>query len=124
MSDASSLGAGLRHGVVEPDSAVASGGAVHIFVQPEDVRILLSGEIDAELARDFRAALDAVKVEGRSVTLDLRHVLFMDSFGVAFVSQLAAACPARVTVTHVPPTVQFILEVTNTAELVDIIPAG
>lgn len=96
-------------------------GAVHVIVQTDEVRVLLSGEIDASLAGEFRSALDVVTAEALPVTLDAHHVSFMDSFGVAFVSQVALAAPGgRARMMHVPPTVRFLLDVTQTSDLVDL----
>ncbi len=97
-------------------------GTVHVIVQADEVRVLLSGEIDASLAGEFRSALDVIAAESLPVTLDAHHVSFMDSFGVAFVSQVALASPTgRTRMVHVPPTVRFLLDVTQTSDLVDVV---
>lgn len=95
-------------------------GAVHVIVQHDEVRVLLSGEIDASLASEFRSAINVITTESLPVTLDAHYVSFMDSFGVAFVSQVALAAPTRVRMVHVPPTVRFLLDVTQTSDLVDL----
>lgn len=99
----------------------AGSGALHIIVQADEVRVLLTGEIDASLSSEFSSALEVVKNETLPVTLDTRHVTFMDSFGVAFVSQIAMATTGPTRVVHVPPTVRFLLEVTNTADLIELV---
>ncbi|GAA2241707.1 hypothetical protein GCM10010401_13170 [Rarobacter faecitabidus] len=99
----------------------ANPGALHIIVQSDEVRVLLTGEIDAGLAGEFTAAIETIRRESLPVTLDTRHVTFMDSFGVAFVSQIAMAGPGPTRVIHAPPTVKFLLEVTNTSELVEVV---
>ncbi|GAA2526767.1 anti-anti-sigma factor [Rarobacter incanus] len=107
------------HGV---DSGAAAGaGSLHILVQRDELRIVLSGEIDASLTGEFNAAMNEATSSALPVTFDLRHVTFMDSFGVAFVSKIALAAPARPRLLHVPPTVKFLLEVTSTADLVEIV---
>jgi len=105
----------------EAEVTELAGGAVHVLTSEGETRILLTGEIDADLAGELAAALDEVASSPAPVVLDLRHVHFMDSFGVAFVSRLAGAAPRRVTVCKVPPSVRFLLEVTHTDDLVTII---
>jgi len=104
----------------ELDTTELTGGAVHVLTSDDETRILLTGEIDADLAGEFTSAIHVVEGSQAPVVLDLRHVHFMDSFGVAFVSRIAGVAPGRVRVCRVPPSVRFLLEVTHTDDLVTI----
>ncbi|SNS94443.1 anti-anti-sigma factor [Micrococcales bacterium KH10] len=107
-----------------PNAAIdttSGSGALHIIVQSDEIRVVLTGEIDANLASEFSTALETINSEALPVTFDTRHVTFMDSFGVAFVSQVAMARPGQTRVIHVPPTVKFLFEVTSTADLVEVV---
>nr|WP_286219387.1 STAS domain-containing protein [Paraoerskovia sediminicola] len=83
-------------------------------------RIVLSGEIDADLAGDLQEASAHAEATSLPVEIDAHHVTFMDSSGVAFLARLASRSPHRVRILRAPPTVRFLLEVTRIGELLDI----
>ncbi|MBD8078765.1 STAS domain-containing protein [Cellulosimicrobium arenosum] len=94
---------------------------MHVIVGASRARIVLSGEIDAELGADLQEATVAAEESGLPVEIDAHHVTFMDSSGVAFLARLASRGPQRVRVLRAPPTVRFLLEVTRIGELLDIV---
>ncbi|UTT60986.1 MULTISPECIES: STAS domain-containing protein [Cellulosimicrobium] len=94
---------------------------MHVIVGTTRARIVLSGEIDADLGADLQEATAAAEDSGLPVEIDAHHVTFMDSSGVAFLARLASRGPHRVRVLRAPPTVRFLLEVTRIGELLDIV---
>ncbi|BDZ41591.1 hypothetical protein GCM10025865_08900 [Paraoerskovia sediminicola] len=93
---------------------------VHVIVGSARARIVLSGEIDADLAGDLQEASAHAEATSLPVEIDAHHVTFMDSSGVAFLARLASRSPHRVRILRAPPTVRFLLEVTRIGELLDI----
>lgn len=96
-------------------------GSVHVIVDDTRARVVLSGEIDADLAADLQQATEDVKESGLPVDVDVHHVTFMDSSGVAFLARLTSVTPGRVRLHNTPPTVQFLLEVTSIGTMLDIV---
>lgn len=111
------------------DATVPDGGlgdlgdpaSVHVLMGTTRARIVLSGEVDAEMGADLHEATAEVEQAGLPVEIDAHHVTFMDSSGVAFLARLASRSPHRVRVLRAPPTVRFLLEVTRIGELLDIV---
>ena len=95
-------------------------GSVHVISGIDHIRIILAGEVDADLAPDLQDATTAVERSGLPVEVDTHHVTFMDSSGVAFLARLATRSAYRVRLLNVPPTVRFLLEVTRIGELLDV----
>jgi len=95
-------------------------GSVHVITGIDHIRIILAGEVDADLAGDRQDATTAVERSGLPVEVDAHHVTFMDSSGVAFLARLATRSAYRVRLLNVPPTVRFLLEVTRIGELLDV----
>jgi anti-sigma B factor antagonist len=96
-------------------------GTVHVILGADHTRIVLSGEIDADLGTDLHQATADAEHAGLPIEVDTHHVTFMDSSGVAFLARLATRSPHRVRLLRVPPTVRFLLEVTRIGELLDVI---
>lgn len=96
-------------------------GAVHVILGSERTRIVLSGEIDADLGTDLAEATADAERAGLPIEVDARHVTFMDSSGVAFLARLSIRSTHRVRLLRVPPTVQFLLDVTRIGELLDVV---
>lgn len=96
-------------------------GSVHVIVGTTHARVVLSGEIDADLAADLSQATQDVQESGLAVEIDAHHVTFMDSTGVAFIARLTAVTPERVRIFNTPPTVRFLLEVTSIGNMLDIV---
>ena len=96
-------------------------GTLHVLVGANRTRIVLSGEIDANLAPEFSDAMADAQEIGLPVEVDAHHVTFMDSSGVAFLARLAAQAPQKVRVLRAPQTMRFLLEVTRVGELIEIL---
>lgn len=96
-------------------------GTLHILVGATRTRIVLSGEIDANLAQEFSDAMADAQEIALPVEVDAHHVTFMDSSGVAFLARLASQTPQKVRVLRAPQTMRFLLEVTRVGELVEIL---
>ncbi|MFI2754069.1 STAS domain-containing protein [Cellulomonas sp. P22] len=96
-------------------------GAVHVILGSDRTRIVLSGEIDADLGPDLQEATTDAEQAGLPIEVDAHHVTFMDSSGVAFLARLSIRSQHRVRLLRVPPTVRFLLEVTRIGELLDVV---
>lgn len=96
-------------------------GSVHVITGIDHIRVILAGEVDADLSADLQDATTAVERSGLPVEVDTHHVTFMDSSGVAFLARLATRSSYRVRILNVPPTVRFLLEVTRIGELLDVV---
>ncbi|MDO8150351.1 STAS domain-containing protein [Isoptericola sp. b408] len=84
-------------------------------------RVVLSGEIDADVSSELGEAISDAEASGLPVEIDAHHVTFMDSSGVAFLARLASRSPHTVRILRAPPTVRFLLEVTRIGELLEIV---
>jgi anti-anti-sigma factor len=107
--------------VPAPRDAPGEPGSVHVILSPDRTTVVLSGEIDADLGADLAQATTDAEQAGLPIEVDAHHVTFMDSSGVAFLARLASRTPHRIRLLHVPPTVQFLLEVTRIGELLDVV---
>lgn len=96
-------------------------GTVHVILGADRTRIVLSGEVDADLGTDLHQATVDAEHAGLPIEVDTHHVTFMDSSGVAFLARLATRSQHRVQLLRVPPTVRFLLEVTRIGELLDVV---
>ncbi|WP_402462944.1 STAS domain-containing protein [Isoptericola aurantiacus] len=95
--------------------------SVHVIQGTSRARVVLSGEIDADISAELGDAISDAEASGLPVEIDAHHVTFMDSSGVAFLARLATRSPHRVRVLRAPPTVRFLLEVTRIGELLEIV---
>ena len=105
----------------DPTPALGDPASVHVLVGASRARVVLSGEIDADIGSELSEAIADAEDSGLPVEIDAHHVTFMDSSGVAFLARLASRSPHRVRVLRAPPTVRFLLEVTRIGELLDIV---
>lgn len=96
-------------------------GSVHVIVGTTHARVVLSGEIDADLAADLNQATLDVQESKLAVEIDAHHVTFMDSTGVAFLARLTAVAEGPVRIFNTPPTVRFLLEVTSIGNMLEIV---
>ncbi|MGH8967247.1 MAG: STAS domain-containing protein [Actinomycetes bacterium] len=112
-----------RADVREADTVPELGdpASVHVIVGASRARVVLSGEIDADIGAELGEAISDAEGSGLPVEIDAHHVTFMDSSGVAFLARLASRSPHRVRVLRAPPTVRFLLEVTRIGELLEIV---
>jgi anti-anti-sigma factor len=107
-----------------PEAAPATAGepgAVQVIVGTDRTRIVLSGEVDADLGPELQEATSEAEQRGLPIEVDAHHVTFMDSSGVAFLARLSIRSEHRVRLLRVPPTVRFLLEVTRIGELLDVV---
>ena len=95
--------------------------SVHLIVGATRARIVLSGEIDADIGPELSEATAEAEATGLLVEIDAHHITFMDSSGVAFLARLASRMPQKVRILRAPPTVKFLLEVTRIGELLEIV---
>lgn len=101
----------------------AEPGSVHVLTGRGTTRVVLSGEVDAELGPALlEAAADAAE-SGTALEVDVQHVTFMDSTGVAFLARLARQSPAPVVLLHPTPEVRYLLDITGVSRLLTL-PAG
>lgn len=106
--------------MVQDNGALPEPGSVHVIFATDRARIVLAGEVDAELGPELLEAAADVETAGYPVEVDTHRVTFMDSSGVAFLARLAARSASRVLVIRPPETVRFLLEVTRISEILDI----
>lgn len=95
--------------------------SVHVIQGTSRARVVLSGEIDADISAELGDAISDAEASGLPVEIDAHHVTFMDSSGVAFLARLATRSPHKVRVLRAPPTVRFLLDVTRIGELLEIV---
>ena len=109
--------------VTDGPSAPGSGepASVHVIVTHDRTRIVVSGEIDADLGPDLQEAAADAEATGLPIEVDAQHVTFMDSSGIAFLARLASRSADRVRVLRAPDPVRFLLEVTKIGELLDLV---
>lgn len=96
-------------------------GSVHVIVGATHTRVVLSGEVDADLSSDLQQATDDVAQAGLPVEVDAHHVTFMDSTGVSFLARWAGCTPGKLKLLRTPPTVRFLLEVTRISDVLEIV---
>ncbi len=96
-------------------------GSVHVLFDPDATRVVLTGEIDAELGPDLLEAADDALSSARPIEVDSHLVTFMDSTGVAFLARLASRATRRVRLVDPPDLVGFLIETTRIASLLDVV---
>lgn len=104
-----------------PVATAPEPASVHVIVLADRTRIVVSGEIDADLAAELQEAAGDAEATGLPIEVDAQHVTFMDSSGIAFLARVAARSAERVRVLHAPDTVRFLLEITRIGELLDLV---
>lgn len=119
--DTSDVDAPVRVADSPRASVAAEPASVHVIVMPDRTRIVVSGEIDADLGPDLQEAAADAEATGLPIEVDAQHVTFMDSSGIAFLARLASRSSERVRVLRAPDPVRFLLEVTKIGELVDLV---
>ena len=96
-------------------------GSVHVLTGRERTRVVLSGEVDAELGPALLESAAEVADAAVAVEVDMQHVTFMDSTGVAFLARLARESGSPVQVLRPTPEVRFLLDITGVATLVEVL---
>lgn len=96
-------------------------GSVHVLFEPETTKVVLTGEIDAELGPDLLEAAEDALSSSRPIEVDSHLVTFMDSTGVAFLARLASRATRRVMLVDPPDVVGFLIETTRISSLLDVV---
>lgn len=94
---------------------------MHVLLGGARTRVVLTGEIDAELGPDLLEAATEAEDAGRPIEVDAQHVSFMDSTGVAFLARLASRASDPLLLIRPPAVVRFLVEVTSIGDLVLIV---
>lgn len=97
---------------------------MHVIVENGRTRIVLSGEIDADLAGDLADATADAEAAALPIDIDAQHVTFMDSSGIAFLARVATRVQQPVRVLRAPESVRFLLQVTRIHELLEVVPGA
>jgi anti-anti-sigma factor len=95
--------------------------SVHVIIEHGRTRVVLSGEVDADLAADLADATADAEAAGLPIDIDAQHVTFMDSSGIAFLARIATRAQQPVRVLRAPESVRFLLEVTRIHELLEVV---
>lgn len=120
MRDGNTSGTPLGGDATGSSGRPADPGSVHVILGGRKTRVVLTGEIDAELGPDLIEAAAEAEDAGRPVEVDARYVSFMDSTGVAFLARLASRCEGRLVLIRPPDLVRFLIDVTAIREVLDV----
>lgn len=121
-SDANTSGAaGEPEATALPGTREVEPGSVHVLLGRSRTRVVMTGEIDAELGPDLLEAAAEAEDADRPVEVDAQHVSFMDSTGVAFLARLASRTAQPLLLIRPPEVVRFLVDVTSVNELVTIV---
>jgi len=96
-------------------------GSVHVILGSRKTRVVLTGEVDAELGQDLLEASADAESAGRPVEVDVRNVTFMDSTGVAFLARLASRSPSKLVLIRPPDLVRFLIQVTSINQVLHVV---
>lgn len=121
MRDGNSSGPAGPGGTIGGSDA-SEPASVHVIVEDGRTRIVLSGEIDADLAADLADATVDAEAAALPIDIDAQHVTFMDSSGIAFLARVATRVQQPVRVLRAPDSVRFLLQVTRIHELLEVVP--
>lgn len=88
---------------------------------PHLTRIVLAGDIDEVLSPQLLAAQRTAIEAGSRVEVDVTEVTFMNSAGASFLGVLAARSPTPMALVRPSAEVCFLLELTHTAALMEIV---
>ncbi|WP_246465010.1 STAS domain-containing protein [Ruania alkalisoli] len=102
-------------------SGDGSTGIVQTLLEDDCTRLVLSGEIDVAMSDELTEAVAEAEKAGLPVKVDVRHVEFMDSAGIALLARLASHTPGRPLLIRPPDVVRFLLEATHIGDLVDVV---
>jgi anti-anti-sigma factor len=87
-------------------------------------RVAVIGKIDLSNVRDVEAALSYMAASGDALTLDLVHLSYLDSHGVAMLfqlSQLASRSGGSLTLANPQNLVRRVIQITHLEDAVAII---
>ena len=101
----------------------ASRPLLGVVEHESSVVVTVHGDIDASVAREFRAALTGAAATGKPhLVIDLAEVTFLDSAALAVVFGLRRALPAGqvVSLAHVRPRVMRVLRTAAVTSVVEV----
>lgn len=101
--------------------AAVAPGSVRVLPAGTRTRVVLAGEIDAEIGPELIEVAAVAEQAGLPVVVDVSQVRFMDSTGVAFLARLASRSPGRLVLVRPPELVRFLIEVTSIREVLDVV---
>jgi anti-anti-sigma factor len=97
-----------------------SGGDVAVFLQDDQVLVLLRGDIDLSVGEDLEdAGRDAID-SGIPMTIDVRMVQMIDSVGLSFLIRMGSAAQTggrRVVLRGPSPPVEELIRIIGAADL-------
>lgn len=96
-------------------------GSVHVIIGGRKTRVVLTGEIDADLGAELLEASADAEEAGLPVEVDVQHVTFMDSTGVAFLARLASRSPQTLVLIRPPALVRFLIDVTSIRQVLRVV---
>ena len=106
-------------GTIPPGSGAP--GSVDVLTGARATRVVLVGEIDADLGPRLVECSAAAEAARLPIEVDVRAVSFMDSTGVAFLARLASRSEERLVLIQPPELVRFLLGVTSINEVLEIL---
>lgn len=108
---------------LDRDPTRAESGTAAVMTADDRTRLILSGPIDLSMVGEFSEAVTECLQRALPLDVDLRHVTFMDSSGVATLARLLTKdSPAQpVRMIKPPDMVQFLLDVTGLSDKVEIL---
>lgn len=118
MSDATGCDEDNR---TEDPQAPADHGTVHVFLSRATTRVVLAGEIDDSMRDELQDAINEAAAAQLPVEVDVHHVTFIGSVGVAFIARMSARTGHRVRLLRATPTMEFLFDVTDLRAVVDIV---
>ncbi|MFJ5546249.1 STAS domain-containing protein [Streptomyces sp. NPDC093225] len=96
-----------------------------VTTRPDRVVVAVSGELDFDSCTQIRGTTDAVPLHGRTLTLEMAAVTFMDSSGLNMLLDLrnrAHAEGGTLELAGLPRQAQHVLDVTGTRHLFTVRP--
>ena len=95
-------------------------GKVWVFSGGPSTMVILDGEIDASMAAELQEAVQQAEAASAPVQVDACGLTFLDSAGIAALARLAIRTPGRLIVFGASEAVQFLLEVTQLKDLMEL----
>lgn len=100
-------------------------GEASVVATGERTRLILAGDIDLQMVSELNEAIAECERRAVPLDIDMRHVTFMDSAGVAtFARLISGECPVLpVRIIQPPRVVRYLFDVTGLAASVEILEA-
>lgn len=104
-----------------PPAGAFDDGSVHVMTSAGRTRLVLAGEIDLAIREELTAAVHEVTARNEHIEVDVRHVTFMDSIGIAQLARLANQTKLPATIIKPPEVVRFLLDVTKLGDVFTVV---